>query len=361
MRILKPIPTVLFLTLATGCASFEKKVTTAAELQQNKATNSQLNQQVNDATTQVEQAYLEAKEENFSYYAPRTWASVEENIVAMRKLVNRFDPNDQGFFGGPSESAVLASIADVSTLLSQAHDSKNKVMTFLMQPLADIAYLSPQISEERQREFSSITQDLEQLIDSIDANYVLVKRERARKQLQAKITDLELSIVTAKYYSPLKEQLKFLNRQLIPQSYDKASLGLQQLNVVIAASPRDKAALSEAANTVSNYLKSAEHISADVKWINSLDKNQREEIVLQYRTVIENLGLKFLNQDLSNLSYKAQVSKFERALSTQLGEFETKDSEVTITDNAAIKIKNAPVKTSPEKVTVKTTQLTTNN
>jgi len=329
MRIFKLTHTVLLLTLITGCSSFEKKTTATADLQQSKVINVQLSQKVNDATTQVEQDYLKAKDENFAYYAPNTWQSIERNLLSARKLINRFDPNNQGFFGGPSETTVLTSIKEVSDKLKQAQNTKNQVLTFLAKPLADIEYLTPKINDEWKKEFASINQDLNQLIDTIDAGYTVEKQQNSRKRLQTKIHDLEINIVTANYYSPLKQQFSHLNRQLIPQSYNAVSQGLQQLNGVIAASPRDTAALTAAANAVKNDIQSAEHVTTDVKWINNLDKKQREEIVLQYRASIEKLGHKFLDQDLSNLSYKAQVSTFERELSAQLGEFITKDIEVT--------------------------------
>ena len=62
MRILKLTAIVLFITLATGCASFEKSSSVAADLQQDKIINLELNQRVQDAVTQVEQDYLQAKD-----------------------------------------------------------------------------------------------------------------------------------------------------------------------------------------------------------------------------------------------------------------------------------------------------------
>ena len=165
----------------------------------------------------------------------------------------------------------------------------------------------------------------------------------------------------AEYYAPLEKQFHQLNKRLIPQSYNKVLLGLQQLNNVITAAPRDTMALTDTANQIKKDIQSAKHIAADVNWINNLDKNQREEIVLHYRATLEGLGLKFFNQDLSNLSYKAQISTFERELSAQLAEFATEESDVAITDDAETKIKNTLIEVSTEEVTVETTQVTTNS
>ncbi|MFT5759703.1 MAG: hypothetical protein ACI9LM_004470 [Alteromonadaceae bacterium] len=344
MRILKLTHTALFITLVTGCASFDKRAPATADLQQSKITNIQLNKTVNDAVTQIEQDYLAAKDENFNYYAPRTWQYIEQDVVEMRQLVNRFDPNNQGFFGGPSESTVLTSITDVSEQLILAQQYKNQIMTLLAQPLADIEYLTPKIGKEWQRELETINQDIDQFIRNVEKKYPESKQKFDRDKLQKKIHDLEINIVIANYYSPLEKQFNQLDKQLIPQSYNKASQGLQQLNRLITKVPRDTTALTNAANQIKKDIQSAEHITTDVTWINNLDKNQREEIVLHYRATLEGLGHKFLNQDLSNLSYKAQVSTFERVLSAQLGEFTTANIEVT-------KAKETSITTIPATVT----------
>ena len=327
MHLFKLTHTLVFITLVTGCASFEKKSSTAVELQQTKISNSRLNQRVNDAVTKVEQNYLRAKDENFATYAPNTWKSIQKNLISMRKLVNRFDPNDQGFFGGPSESTVLEDIAEVSNELIKAQKTKTQVTVFLAQPLADIEYLAPKIDTVWQRDFVIINQDLSHIINMIEEDYLVSRQEFERDKLQKKISELEINIVTADYYSPLEDQFNLLNQQLIPLSYNNVSQGLQQLNTIIITSPRDTALLTTTANLITNGIQRAEHITTDVSWINGLDIKQREQIVLHYRATLEGLGTKFIGQDLSNLSYKAQVQTFELALTAKLAKFETTDAD----------------------------------
>ncbi|QUM81298.1 hypothetical protein HWV01_13900 [Moritella sp. 5] len=326
MYIFKLTHTLVFITLITGCASFEKKSSTTVELQQIKVSNTRLNQRVNDAVTNVEQTYLKVKDENFATYAPNTWESVQKDLVSMRKLVNRFDPNDQGFFGGPSESTVLEGISEVNDGLIKAQKIKTQVTTFLSQPLADIEYLAPKIDNVWQRDFAIINQDLNHIINMIEDDYLVSRQEFERAKLQKKISVLEINIVTANYYSPLEEQFKLLNQQLIPLSYNNVSQSLQRLNTIIITSPRDTDLLTTTANLIKNGIQRAEHITTDVSWINGLDIKQREQIVLHYRATLEGLGTKFIGQDLSNLSYKAQVQTFELALTAKLAKFETTDA-----------------------------------
>ena len=376
MQIFKLTHTLVFLTLITGCASFDKKSSTTADLQQTKVSNSRLNQRVNDAVTNVEQTYLKAKDENFATYAPNTWKSIQKDLVSMRKLVNRFDPNDQGFFGGPSESTVLEDIAEVSDALIKAQKTKAQVTAFLAKPLADIEYLTPKIDNVWQRDFAIINQDLNKIINMIEDDYLVSRQELERDKLQKKISVLEINIVTADYYSPLEDQFNLLNQQLIPQSYNNVSQGLQQLNGIIVTTPRNTSSLTTTASLVKNEIQRAEHVTTDVNWINGLDIKQREQVVLRYRATLEGLGTKFIGQDLSNLSYKAQVQTFELALTAKLAEFETKEVDVVITENIETTVESSPIENnsinnsiiensivdaSPEDNPVETTQVTTNS
>ncbi|QUM76208.1 hypothetical protein HWV00_08225 [Moritella sp. 24] len=396
MRIFKLSHTVILITLVTGCASFEKKSSADAVPQQVQISDTKLSERVDNAASQVEQHYVKAQNENYSFYAPSTWQSTQKDIVSMRKLVNEFDPNNQGFFGGPSEREVLASISEVGNALTQAQNTKDQVTTFLAKQLADIEYLTPKIDKVRQREFATINKKLNQLISMIEKEYTLSRQEAYRDKLQKRIHTLEIDIVTADYYSPLEEKFNQLNQQVIPQSYNSVLQELKQLDHTITTEPRNQNALEGAANVVDKNIQSAVHVTTDVNWINSLNKKQREQIVLNYRSTLEDLGLKFLDQDLSNLSYKAQVKTFEVALSAKLAEFEVKDTDVTtekvelveskpknnITEIEAVKtdtvevatieastVENNPVKNastttnianaSSEAVLVETTQVTT--
>lgn len=348
MKKFKLTHTVLLFILVTGCANVEQSAYTAAELQQ---ANMQQSQRVNDAANQVETDYLKAIDKSFNYYVPNTWKSIQKDLISMRQLVKKFDPSDQGFFGGPSEQKVLTSISDVSNQLLQAKETKIKVITFLAKPLADIEYLKPKVDTTWQRDFNSINQNMNTLINNIEKNYAQSRQQSARDKLQGKINELEINIVTADYYSPLEKKLEQLNKQLIPLSYNHVLQDLQQLNHVITTTPRDTRLLTAVANLVKKDIQSAQHVTTDVVWINKLNKKQREEIVLHYRATLESLGLNFIDQDLSNLSYKAQVQTFEFALSAKLADFETKDVEIILTESVESKIESHPI----ENVTVENT------
>lgn len=349
MRMLKITHTALLLTLVTGCASFDNKVASTAELQRIAEINIQANQRVNDAVALVEQNYLKASDENFTFYAPKTWKSIQQNITDMHDIVNRFDPSDQGFFGGPSEEQVFISIREASNGLDRAEQTKAKVIAFLSKPLADIEYLSPKITPTWQRDFTYINKSMSKLIHNIETNNASSRQVANRDKLQKKLSELEINIVTAEYYSPLEDKFKQLNQRLIPQSYNRVQQELQNLTTVITSSPRDVIALNDAANLADKYIKSAEHVSIDVNWINKLNKKQREQIVLNYRATVEDLGHKFLGQDLSDLSYKQQVSTFKLELSAMLSEFEAESVQVA---SNTITLENAPQGTNVSNTTL---------
>lgn len=309
--------TVLFLlTAVTSCASFEKKSTSrdTESIQHTTAADKIISQRVNDAATKVESNFILSQAENYAYYAPYTWKKIKSDIARMRTLVNDFDPSDQGFFGGPSESEVLKSIRHTQTSIDAAQQAKALVNSFLAQPLADIKYLEPQIDATWKIDFERINEDLIELITGLEYDSNIANHQRSRDTLQKNIRQLEIHIVKKNYYSPLQAKLEKLDSQLIPSSYEQIQHELQQLDNRITQAPRDQDTLTQAANVVRDNIQRAQHIITDVNWINGLTKSQRENIVLHYRNGLEALSLKLLNKDLSTLSYQEQMEQFEAAV-----------------------------------------------
>ncbi|MFT5880963.1 MAG: nicotinamide mononucleotide adenylyltransferase [Moritella sp.] len=307
---------LLFLTAVTSCASFEKK-SASREIQIIQHTtdaNKMISQRVKDAATNVERNVVLSQAENYEYYAPSTWKKIKSDRAKMHILVNNFDPSDQGFFGGPSESTVLKSIRQTQASMDKAMQTKTLVNGFLAQPQADIKYLEPKINNTWKIDFERINDDLIRLIANLEYDDNIANHRASRDALQKKIDDLEILIVKGHYYSPLQAKFEKLDSQLIPSSYEQIQNELQQLDYRITQSPRDQENLTQAANLVKDNIQRAQHIVTDVNWINGLAKSQRENIVLHYRNGLEALSLKLLNKDLSTLSYKDQINEFEAAV-----------------------------------------------
>lgn len=123
---------------------------------------------VNELAEEVEQNYLSAKDENYAYYAPAHWKKANSAIKKMRKIVAKFDPNNQGFFGGPSESAVIKQIETTQISLDGAKRTKNLVSPFLAQVIENVEYLTPQIDEQWQDEFAGIQVAIVDVIADIE-------------------------------------------------------------------------------------------------------------------------------------------------------------------------------------------------
>jgi hypothetical protein len=309
--------TVLFLlTAVTSCASFEKKSASSETkiIQHTTDADKMISQRVKDAATKVESNFVLSQAENYEYYAPYTWRKIKSSLLEMHTLVNDFDPSDQGFFGGPTESKVLKSIRQAQASMDGAQQTKTLVTSFLARPLADINYLEPKIDDTWKIDFERIKDDIIGLIADLEYDENIANHQASRDTLQRKIHLLEIRIVKDHYYSPLQAEFEKLDSQLIPSSYEQIQNELQQLDNHITQSPRDQENLTKAANLVKDNIQRAQHIVTDVNWINSLAKSQRENIVLHYRNGLEVLSLKLLNKDLSTLSYQDQIDEFEAAV-----------------------------------------------
>jgi len=255
---------------------------------------------------------------NITIYAPNLWKKAVYNMNEMRDIVGKFDADDQGFFGGPSESKVLSYISQTQMSVDKAKQHAKIVSDFLKQPVDDITFITPKINDIWQREFQGINRSLNALIRDLEKNNNLQRHTNSKEKLQARISNLEVKIIIAEVYTPLKRQVETLNDNLIPISYAKTSQALAVLNSQIAASPRDTKVIKILAEKVQQDLLRSQHVSKDVDWINRLSSSQREKAVLHYRNSLEKLSKKLFETDTSTLSFSGQIKELEAMFSSQL-------------------------------------------
>lgn len=250
-------------------------------------------------------------DKDIAIYAPNLWKRANNQVTRMHDIVKRFHADDQGFFGGPSESKVLSYVMDAQASLDKAKQHSVIARDFLKQPMEDLAFITPKVTEEWQREFQGINRTLTAFILALERNNNLPRHTNNRDKLQARIITLEVKIITAEVYRPLKQQADKLDERLIPITYAKTSQDLAVLNSHISTAPRDTTKINELAETVKQDLLRAEQISQDVSWINRLKSSQREKAVLHYRNKLEALSKKLFDTDNSTLSFTAQIDQLE--------------------------------------------------
>ncbi len=316
----------LFLfNLLAGCASFEKisDRSTNPESAQMSAAATLSNQRVKAATADIESRFEQAKTENYAFYAPDSWEDTNRKIKAMNKIVRQFEPDNQGFFGGPSEKTVMAAIQEAQISIDKAGKTKVLMTDFLSEIFADIDYLKPRIGSKWNKEFGKITNKVNDLISRIERDGDALKYQTDRSELQGRLQKLEINIATENYYAPLKQALTELDKRLIPQTYGKAASSLAQLNNTIAKSPRDDSKIQQAADITKNNISLARFVIADVKWINGLSDSQTEAVVIRYRGAIEDLSKNILDKELPPLAFSNQVSELKSAILTKFSEAQT--------------------------------------
>ncbi|PKH06094.1 hypothetical protein [Moritella sp. Urea-trap-13] len=277
-------------------------------------------QKVTKSATQVEQNYLSAQNERYAYYAPASWTSVNESIKKMRTLVAEFDPNDQGFFGGPTESEVLTQIDNTQASLDKARRIKGLVSNYLAKSLADADYLSSKIQTQWQSELKNINNSINDIIEDIEDEGKTSGFETRRANIQARMLKLEIKMVKSTHYAPLLALSQKVDQDLIPKSYAQVKGALVKLNDSINLAPRNSEVINNLVSTVESDLTRASNVSAEVSWINSIDSDDSENIALRYRNAFEKLSLSVIEQDVSSLSYAQQMTRFESDINDQLAE-----------------------------------------
>ncbi|QUM78044.1 hypothetical protein HWV00_18510 [Moritella sp. 24] len=306
----------------SGCASTESA--------QNNAHNTNDVEIIDEATLaiqkvkaladRVEQQYQSAKEQDYVYFAPDSWKDVNSSVRTMRTLVTQFDPNDQGFFGGPSESKVIDKIEYAQEALDKAVRIKALVSEFLAPQLADVAYLLPQVHGQWQSELTDINESMADLIADIEDDDSTSGYDKRSAAVQARLLQLEIRVVKSKYYTPLVKKMKKLDQDLIPQTYTQIQLSVKQLNDAIIFAPREHLVIEKIVTKVEDDLRRANNVTAEVRWINSVDRSESEKIALRYRDAVATVAFNLFSEDISSLTYVEQVSYFEDAIHNKLNQ-----------------------------------------
>lgn len=327
--------TLLAVTIATaigltGCASTSPEQSagqqvSGAAVQDDAASLSA--KKVKASADAVEMNYQAAKKENYAYFAPAHWKKVNAAIKDMRSIVAEFDPNDQGFFGGPSEVKVLKQINRTQASLDNAQRIKGLVSEYLAQVMADIDYLSPQIGTQWNKDFAQINNAIADLIADIEGEGKTSGFETRRANIQGRLLQLEVKIVKSTHYTPLFQQWGQLDKALIPLSYSQVKKDLVALNDAINLSPRNLDKIKDLVAVVENDLTRAKNVSTEVSWINSIDRRKSETIALRYRNALEKLAVNLVDKDISGLSFNKQIITLENEINHKLAQMAASEEQ----------------------------------
>jgi len=275
-------------------------------------------QKVKALAEHVEQQYDAGKDEDYVFFAPDSWKKINSAVRSMRTLVAKFDPNDQGFFGGPSESKVTDKIEEAQDALDNAVRIKTLVSVFLTQQLADMEYLSPHVHGQWQNELDDIHESTADLIEDIEDDESTDGYEQSSAKIQARLLQLEIRIVKSNLYTPLVKKMKKLDQGLIPETYAQIQQRIVQLKDAIELAPREQHILDAIIVKVEDDLRRANNVTTEVNWINSVDRSESEKIALRYRDAIATVAFKLFAKDISSLTYIEQITYFDNALRHQL-------------------------------------------
>lgn len=294
----------------------------------------------------VEQQYDAGKDADYVYFAPDSWKRINSAVRSMRTLVANFDPKDQGFFGGPSESKVLDKIEEAQAALDNAVRIKILVSEFLMQQLADIDYLSPQIHGQWQNELHDISESTAELIADIEDDDSTDGYEKRSAIVQNRLLQLEIRMVKSNFYTPLVKQMQQLDQDLIPVTYAQLQQGIAALNDAIVLAPRNQHSIDTVIAKVEDDLRRADNVTMEVNWINSIERSKSEKIALRYRDAIATVALNLFAEDISSLTYIEQIAYFDNVLRHKLSQQQAlNDEQAQLITTLTEKLKDALITT----------------
>lgn len=309
---------LLAIIILAGCSSTEPVNSRINNVTSQTTNLSNVEQKIRQSAKLVEENILLSEKENFSYFAPVTWASLPDKLEDMREDVADFDPNDQGFFGGPSEKEVMEKINAVQDILSKAERTKGLILNYLKQPMADIAYISPFITKKWEVSFKKINISIIQIIYKLEKAGNTGGLENDRASLQANILKLEIKIALEKYYTPLQKQIVQSDKLFIPITYAQLMSELLKLKDTIQLEPRNDVLIIKMTATVKDSLLRATNVAAEVSWIKNIPNTKQENIALRYRDALNNTYKILFDEDISMLTYEEQMQHLQNSVTDKI-------------------------------------------
>ena len=309
--------------MTSGCLSGSAKpdpkplpditpVVTEEQTKQNQA-----EQHARAAVKSVEEHFTRATTEQLAFFSPANYAKAQEQIIELRALYNKYDPNDTGLFGGPSEEKLERQATKTDQLLSQGFTIKQLVMTHLKQQVDDKSYLDSLEKKGFEKEYRRILKGLDEIIAEVEDDKAFKGLEDDRANLQERMRKFEITLIQTRYLAPLQAALQQTNSRKVPRTYGEAKRQIEALNHQIATNPRDLPAIQQAVEMAEVAVKRAVTVMIEVDKMERAEGAQRETVVLYYHDALNQMAQGLLQRDFAHLPYHENVDQLSTAIQQQ--------------------------------------------
>ena len=335
MNSVKFLMSILFLGLVlSGCQSTPDVVQEQQSLQE----QNQYYLTAKDAVDSLTSRLSSSEEDQLDYFAPGALKQAEKHVRTATSAFEAFR-FDASRATERSVAQILSAVERANQALDTAYRTREVAMTTLAESFANIETLeSLGVAEMYPSLYRDVTRELDALVAAIAKGNVSRAQDR-QANLLPQLLALEIKAITKIELEEVELALADLRElrpeRYVPNTFQKAVASIESAEAVIASSPRNKAAIEEAAELAKYEITHAGALIIEVKNLMAIKKTEYESYLLELEdriaVIADQLGLEMISDrsiseqfdaiEMETGSYKQEnVSMTERLteLETQL-------------------------------------------
>ena len=326
---------ILFLGLVlSGCQSTPDVVQEQQSLQE----QNQYYLTAKDAVDSLTSRLSSSEEDQLDYFAPGALKQAEKHVRTATSAFEAFR-FDASRATERSVAQILSAVERANQALDTAYRTREVAMTTLAESFANIETLeSLGVAEMYPSLYRDVTRELDALVAAIAKGNISRAQDR-QANLLPQLLALEIKAITKIELEEVELALADLRElrpeRYVPNTFQKAVASIESAEAVIASSPRNKAAIEDAAELAKYEIARADALIIEVKNLMAIKKTEYESYLLELEdrlaVIADQLGLEMISDrsiseqfdaiEMETGSYKQEnVSMTERLkeLETQL-------------------------------------------
>ena len=335
MNPVKFLISILFLGLVlSGCQSTPDVVQEQQSLQE----QNQYYLTAKDAVDSLTSRLSSSEEDQLDYFAPGALKQAEKHVRTATSAFEAFR-FDASRATERSVAQILSAVERANQALDTAYRTREVAMTTLAESFANIEMLeSLGVAEMYPSLYRDVTRELDALVAAIAKGNVSRAQDR-QANLLPQLLALEIKAITKIELEEVELALADLRElrpeRYVPNTFQKAVASIESAEAVIASSPRNKAAIEDAAELAKYEIARTDALIIEVKNLMAIKKTEYESYLLELEdriaVIADQLGLEMISDrsiseqfdaiEMETGSYKQEnVSMTERLkeLETQL-------------------------------------------
>ena len=335
MNSVKFLMSILFLGLVlSGCQSTPDVVQEQQSLQE----QNQYHLTAKDAVDSLTSRLSSSEEDQLDYFAPGALKQAEKHVRTATSAFEAFR-FDASRATERSVAQILSAVERANQALDTAYRTREVAMTTLAESFANIETLeSLGVAEMYPSLYRDVTRELDALVAAIAKGNISRAQDR-QANLLPQLLALEIKAITKIELEEVELALADLRElrpeRYVPNTFQKAVASIESAEAVIASSPRNKAAIEDAAELAKYEIARTDALIIEVKNLMAIKKTEYESYLLELEdriaVIADQLGLEMISDrsiseqfdaiEMETGSYKQEnVSMTERLkeLETQL-------------------------------------------